>query len=400
LEFQLTDETEAQRWLSTIDQPSISLLARNLLSSSFRFRNMLNLAREISAPSLDPADILPHILDACSQILTAECWCLCLADPVSLAWLPVMEKTFPRPTNNAFAAMAAAITTYNMDDAWVQTVLQRTAQSARVFSWSRSTSAFDPTLFELNDEIPNQIRSVLCVPLMDADKVVVTLLLAVNKFHRNDAAWNEDKFYRGELATAEILALLSSNTLQHATMYENALISRRQAEVMLYLQRELNSESGTERVIQKIFESTVTLVNAQHVTLFLLDKKRDEFIARFFVALDNFSLQNDDQSNSRRISMSAAGMAGHILNSGRSVRVDCIGNDPRFNDTEHFVIDRPGISSKGLALIATPVLDQDGCCIAVIQATKSLDEGFGFSEDDESLLGSLSSAAGLALRSS
>lgn len=348
-----------------------------------QFRSLLDIAPSLtSARSLDPNTVLPLILDCSSSLVHAQSWSLFLADPESNDWCLVAQQ---------------ASLDFESDSTWIQTVLARTVQSRTPLRWSRS-SCHDPLDSLASAAIPSSVFSVLCVPMIgNADQAVVSIVLALNRCDKAGSSTaallsashaNLDDFTNSDQHLVQFVVMLAGNTLQHISHYEDATASRRQAEVMLYLQRELNAENGVEHVIRKIFEAASTLIHADRIVVVLVDRARHEVVVRF----------PDESSSSKRLPLQSSGLIGHVIEQRLSVRVDCVGADSRYGP-EFFVIgsassDLPEVTDR--ALLATPILDHDGVCIAAIQATKA--DGTVFTEDDLSLLESLTSTAGLALR--
>jgi hypothetical protein len=254
-------------------------------------------------------------------------------------------------------------------------------------------------------------------------------------------------------------------TGEHVCLCDCADISRRQTEVLLHIQKELNTESSTARVIDKIFDAAYTLISCDRITFFLVDHVRQELVGRV----------SKDQAEILRMPWSR-GLAGHAYNTKEKIRLNNLYTDPRFDPLigasffvllcvcvcvcvcvcfffffffisfSSFLLSLslslsflpfflpsllpslllfPSLSRfympltrmhniftkrcpkrpcrvtdkhtgyKTQTMMVVPVLNHEGQCIAVIQAINKI--GGEFNAEDESLLDSMGSAAGVAL---
>ena len=160
---------------------------------------------------------------------------------------------------------------------------------------------------------------------------------------------------------------------------------RRNLEVILGIARRLGSEPRLDPLLENIATETSNLLDAERVTLFLYDRKKNELYSR---------IATESEIEEIRIPADR-GIAGAVAQAGGSfcLNIPDAYADPRFNPE---VDRRTGWRTRNI--VAVPMLNLDGELVGVLEAMNKRGPGApGFLEDDCSLLSALAAQAGVAL---
>jgi adenylate cyclase len=150
--------------------------------------------------------------------------------------------------------------------------------------------------------------------------------------------------------------------------------------LLLDLSRALASELDLDRLLHTIVERTSEVLDADRCTLFIVDEERDEVWSRV--------AQGDGISEVRVPRQ--VGIVGHVATTGETINVPEAYADPRFNRD---VDKRTGYHTR--TILTMPVRNTAGVIIAFVQV---LNKRTGvFTDDDESLLGTICDHAAVAL---
>jgi len=141
-------------------------------------------------------------------------------------------------------------------------------------------------------------------------------------------------------------------------------------------------ELDLSRQLTGMVERMCALLQAERATLFLYDEEKHELWSRV--------LLSDGASHEIRLSANE-GIAGHVMVTGDSLRIDDAANDPRFAarfDQESGFVTR--------SMLCEPLIDSRGRRIGVVQVLNKLGGGT-FSEWDGELLDAMRAEAAIAL---
>lgn len=139
-----------------------------------------------------------------------------------------------------------------------------------------------------------------------------------------------------------------------------------------------------DELLELILARTTEVVEADRATLYLLDDAKQELVSRLVIG---------DRARSIRMKV-GHGIAGHVAQTGKSLRVKDAYDDERF---EHEWDALTGY--KTTSMLATPLKNHLGRTIGVIQVLNK--QGGGeFTAEDEAILSALSTQAAVAIDNS
>lgn len=141
-------------------------------------------------------------------------------------------------------------------------------------------------------------------------------------------------------------------------------------------------ELALSRQLTGMVERMCALLHAERATLFLYDEERHELWSRV--------LSSDGAAHEIRLSANE-GLAGHVMVTGESLRIDDAASDPRFAarfDRETGFVTR--------SMLCEPLVDSTGRRIGVVQVLNKRGGG-AFSEWDGELLDAMRAEAAIAL---
>jgi serine phosphatase RsbU (regulator of sigma subunit) len=148
---------------------------------------------------------------------------------------------------------------------------------------------------------------------------------------------------------------------------------------VLEVTRALGAERDLDRLLDLIVEAAGTLVQADRVSLFIVDAAREQLWSK--VAQGSATI---------RIAR-GSGIAGSVASSGRPINIPDAYADPRFNQAN----DRSS-GYRTRSILCMPLINHDDAVVGVLQALNQRD-GRPFDAYDERLLGALCSQAAIAL---
>ena len=135
--------------------------------------------------------------------------------------------------------------------------------------------------------------------------------------------------------------------------------ARIRTEKMFDLMRTISAESNVEQMIQSIINATISVVQADRVTMYLVDDTAQELIVT-----ESRDLQG------ARIPIQA-GIAGHVARTGETINIADAQQDPRFDDSWD---KRTNYVTRSMMCIA--VKDQHGKVVAILQVRGVREEGW------------------------
>jgi phosphoserine phosphatase len=154
-------------------------------------------------------------------------------------------------------------------------------------------------------------------------------------------------------------------------------------ERILEVTRAIGATVDLDDLLQRIAAATTAVLDCERATVFLLDRSRGELCSRVATGIAGSPIQEIRFPVGR-------GIAGEVAVTGRGVHIPDPYADPRFNQD----VDRQS-GFRTTSLLTLPLVGHDGDIVGVIQALNK--RGGPFTSRDESLLGSLSAQAGVAV---
>lgn len=146
----------------------------------------------------------------------------------------------------------------------------------------------------------------------------------------------------------------------------------------------LGSTLDLDDVLELILDRTSDLLEAERATLYLLDDERGELVSRVVLGQEVQGI---------RLKV-GHGIAGLVAQTGRAIRLRDAYQDPRFEPQWDLLT-----GFRTTSMLAVPLKNHLGRSIGVIQALNKQSDS-EFSEDDEALLGTMSTQAAVAIDNS
>lgn len=150
---------------------------------------------------------------------------------------------------------------------------------------------------------------------------------------------------------------------------------------LLKIGRAIAAESDVDKLLTIIASETKKALRADRCTVFLYDKEKNELYSKVALGMGSEIRIPCDE-----------GLAGHVFKTGESINIKEAYNDFRFNSN---VDKKTGYKTN--TILSMPMRNLNHEIIGVFQVLNKLDNNKHFTEDDEELLISISSSAGIAI---
>ncbi|KAJ3388489.1 hypothetical protein HDU92_001448 [Lobulomyces angularis] len=269
-------------------------------------------------------------------------------------------------------------------------------ETINIKSDASENELFDPEV-DLFDNKGIEANSILCVPIKHPSGKVLGVLEAINKINSistgvlaekastvNGEEENNNFFSEEDENLLKILSKQSGLVINNAHIYESMLQTQKKVQVLLDTTKSLGSTLNIDELIRMIMDSAKNLLTADRCSLFLADGP------------DNKSLlahvQGPDSIQDIRIN-SNQGIAGYVFTSGESVNIPDAYSDSRFNPA---IDKQTGYLTRNI--LCMPIKNVSGVSIGVTQMINKHSGPFG--HEDESILGSFSAQAAVAIEKS
>jgi GAF domain-containing protein len=219
-------------------------------------------------------------------------------------------------------------------------------------------------------------RSMLCVPVRNANNMIVGVMQVLNKIGSDKACFSD--------VDEEILTILAAQAgvvLHNAETHALACAARERVKEVLSIVQDMHRDLGFISLMFTISTRVQKFVNSDRCTLYIVDRAKHEL----------WTLQGELNI---RVPLNQ-GIAGAAALENVTINLADAYADPRFNkevDQKH--------GYKTRSVLAMPLRNQTGDAIAVVQLINKLDSRGVFTTDDEDLLGTFLQIAGPILESS
>ncbi len=154
-----------------------------------------------------------------------------------------------------------------------------------------------------------------------------------------------------------------------------------QFETLLQLQQELALEADVDRVLVRIVDTTLRMLDCERATLYVIDHAKNELWSRVLT---------ESELTEIRLPLDGRSLAAEVARAGRLLRIDAPYEDARFDPT---VDARSGFRTR--SMLVTPIDARDRRRLGVLQAVN--DHEGPFQEEDERVIQALAGSAGVAL---
>mmetsp|Transcript_48679 Transcript_48679/g.95430 ORF Transcript_48679/g.95430 Transcript_48679/m.95430 type:complete len:626 (-) Transcript_48679:45-1922(-) len=171
---------------------------------------------------------------------------------------------------------------------------------------------------EIDKQTGFRTHSMLTAPVFgkgngDGKRKVIAVLQAINSTRP------QKQFAEREEDIINFIGLVAGQTIEHATLYEEAVTVQTQQTALLRVIDLVSAGSDVQNTITRIIESAYQLVPVERVSLCVADKAKQELVCRW---------DKDASLLGMRFPM-ASGVLGQVASSGKSVTIDNAAHDPR-----------------------------------------------------------------------
>jgi signal transduction histidine kinase len=154
-----------------------------------------------------------------------------------------------------------------------------------------------------------------------------------------------------------------------------------QLAALLRLQQDLALEANVDRVLSRIVDTAMRMLDCERATLYVIDHAKNELWSRVLT---------ESELTEIRLPLDGRSLAAEVARAGRLLRIDAPYEDPRFDPS---VDARSGFRTR--SMLVAPIDARDQRRLGVLQAVN--DREGTFQEDDERLIQALAGSAGVAL---
>jgi signal transduction histidine kinase len=155
-----------------------------------------------------------------------------------------------------------------------------------------------------------------------------------------------------------------------------------QLATLLSLHRELALETDVDVVLRRVADAATALLDAERATVYVVDRERSEVWSRVLT---------ESEIHEIRLPLDGRGLASEVARGGGVLRIDEPYSDPRFDPS---VDARTGYRTR--SMLVAPIDARDRTRLGVLQVVNKRRDA-PFSPEDEALVVSLASSAGIVL---
>ncbi len=219
----------------------------------------------------------------------------------------------------------------------------------------------------------------------NSDKILYEFLLGFINYSENNNIYslhyNNAKRYTSKYAKEDFLRNLVDlmNHIPNGSMYISA-IKKDPLLALVKIGQAVAAEKNIDKLMQTIAEETKEAIQADRCTVFLYNKETDELWSKVALGLGSTELRFKANQ----------GLAGHVFQTGETINIKDAYSDSRFNKD----IDKEtGYRTK--TILCMPIKNINQETIGVFQVLNKM-TGY-FTEEDEDLLVTIGSSAGISL---
>ena len=242
-----------------------------------------------------------------------------------------------------------------------------------------------PKLFGANDL--KRLESQVWIPLVMPGDVIG--VLSVGRDRDGKRVPDAVLPFLASLASQAAVAINTARLYQRIAVARSKLDrSLHQLSLLFDVTRALGAVSDLTSLLRLILERAIAAVEAEKGSLMLLDEAQDALVVRVVFGLPDKEIErkiNDGEVECRRFKR-GEGVAGWVLESGETLRVNNTEHENNFTDAE---------SSHVQSILCVP-LTVDDEAIGVINITNRKGDG-DFGAEDEEILGALADQAAVAI---
>lgn len=219
----------------------------------------------------------------------------------------------------------------------------------------------------------------------NSDKILYEFLLGYLNYSENNNIYslhyNNAKRYSAKYNKEDFLRNITEimNHINNGSMYVSA-IKKDPLLALVKIGQAVAAEKNIDKLMQTIAEETKEAIQADRCTVFLYDKETDELWSKVALGLGSTELRFKANQ----------GLAGHAFQTGETINIKDAYSDDRFNKN----IDKEtGYKTK--TILCMPIKNINQETIGVFQVLNKMTGCF--TEEDEDLLVTIGSSAGISL---
>ncbi|MDX1688211.1 MAG: GAF domain-containing protein [Candidatus Promineifilaceae bacterium] len=234
----------------------------------------------------------------------------------------------------------------------------------------------DPTLTtqERRLLVETHANGLLLLPLVAHEQTIGLAILVDTR--------KEHEFSQQEINFVQMLANQAAVAIQNARLYQDAQRQLKVSALLNEASKVINSSLDTNEILQSLLAQMNELLNAEAISIALVDKQRNELVYEVAEGLGS------DKIVGLRLP-SNQGISGWVMEHGEPALVPNTENDPRFNKMGD---ERTGYDTQAMICAPLQVKDEVLGTVQAINPRQST-----FSEDDLQLLVNLANLASSAL---
>lgn len=339
----------------------------NRFQSVKQFRTLLNETSNLSDSALDRDETMSRVIHRIRSIVQCQ---IGLFFSIDSSTVQCTNSTIPEFRFRSQLASSGMIS-------WAvknKQTLSFSSESALASDY-RVTQSDRRLLQQIisSSELNTPVHSILLVPLLNKSRSSVGAILLINKESAmanksevelssspSSSAQQQPGFSQQDQSIVEFLAVFCGTTLDNATLYEEAVVRRTQTETLLQISELMAAEIDSDKVIQRVIEASSLVVNADRITLWMVDDKSDMLVAKQSRLSHNTSASS---SNDHRVPI-GRGIIGYVATTGKVVNARDTAADWRFDRDA----DQRDLATVKSSLVV-PVTDHSGRTVAVIEAS-------------------------------
>lgn len=254
---------------------------------------------------------------------------------------------------------------------------------------------------EVDKRTGYRTRSLLCMPLVDADGNIIGVVQAINKNPAYPQFDQEDETLLGTFAAQAAVAVKNSKLFDQT---ESAL---KRSDALLEITNALSKELKIGPLIRIIVSKVQNLIGAQRCTVFIVDEEKKQLYTSAHMSYGMGAALPIDTDKAEMIRFPIErGLAGSCATSGATINIPDAYADSRFNQQYD---KETGFRTK--SILCHPVVSHTGSIIAVTQVINKVVSDSSsndpnatkigiFSDDDERMLAAFSAQAAIAIENS
>jgi adenylate cyclase len=216
-------------------------------------------------------------------------------------------------------------------------------------------------------------KTILAAPVLAADGRTVGVVQLLNKAGGPFTETDQDQTLS--------MARQAASALEKAWLHEQLERAKQDETKLLEMAEWVSSELDLDRLLSRVGDVTMELLDCERATIFVLDPDKNELVSR---------VASGGNVKEIRIPTSA-GVAGAAFMSHKIDNVPDAYADPRFNQA---VDKATGFNTR--SILAAPILDRNGASVGVVQALNK--RGGPFGPDEERRVRAFSSQLAVALQ--